>query len=186
LKQKVTTKQEQYDRWMDRFWSIVSKFKKPEQALREALEHEQFEVVYQPFIDLKTGKVEGLEALIRWNHPSKGIMLPSEFLSTAEQTGLIIPIGRWMLSHVLHQVMLWNKQGSRLTVAFNLSARQLSDPEFLQYLRSALKKYPVASSFELEITESGIMEDIGRNVILLKQLKRMNVSLALDDFGTGY
>ncbi len=158
--------------------------------LQVALERGQFELNYQPVVDMATEKVRGVEALIRWNHPTRGYVLPDRFIQLAEQTGLIVPIGRWVLTEACRQVMRWRQEHPEhapRSVAINLSVRQLHDPKLLEDVADALS----ASGLEpealvLEITESMLIEETDRGSRALDQLKAMKVKIAIDDFGTGY
>ncbi|MEL6893317.1 MAG: EAL domain-containing protein, partial [Actinomycetota bacterium] len=158
--------------------------------LQVALERGQFELNYQPVVDMSDEKVRGVEALIRWNHPTRGYVMPDRFIQLAEQTGLIVPIGRWVLTEACRQVMRWRKEHPEhapRSVAVNLSVRQLHDPKLLEDVADALS----ASGLEpealiLEITESMLIEETDRGSRALDQLKAMKVKIAIDDFGTGY
>ena len=158
--------------------------------LQVALERGQFELNYQPIVAMADEKVSGVEALIRWNHPTRGYVMPDRFIQLAEQTGQIVPIGRWVLNEACNQVMRWRKEhpdSAPRTVAVNLSVRQLHDPKLLEDVADAL----YASGLEpealtLEITESMLIEETDRGSRALDQLKAMKVKIAIDDFGTGY
>lgn len=158
--------------------------------LQVALERGQFELNYQPIVDMQDEKVRGVEALIRWNHPTRGYVMPDRFIQLAEQTGQIVPIGRWVLGEACNQVMRWRREHpdtAPRTVAVNLSVRQLHDPKLLEDVADAL----YASGLEpealtLEITESMLIEETDRGSRALDQLKAMKVKVAIDDFGTGY
>ncbi|MFK7920123.1 MAG: GNAT family N-acetyltransferase [Ilumatobacter sp.] len=158
--------------------------------LQVALERGQFDLNYQPIISMADEKVAGVEALIRWNHPTRGYVMPDRFIQLAEQTGQIVPIGRWVLNEACNQVMRWRKEHpdtAPKSVAVNLSVRQLHDPKLLEDVADAL----YASGLEpealtLEITESMLIEETDRGSRALDQLKAMKVKIAIDDFGTGY
>jgi diguanylate cyclase (GGDEF)-like protein/PAS domain S-box-containing protein len=158
-----------------------------ENDLRRAIDRGEFEVYYQPVIALTTGKITGFEALLRWNHPTRGVVLPGEFIACAEETGLIVPIGEWVLREACVQMQRWHATytpSRDMTISVNLSGKQFSHPALIsKALRdSAL----VPSSLKLEITESVIMEDPAAASKLLEQLHRQQVQSYVDDFGTGY
>jgi diguanylate cyclase (GGDEF)-like protein len=159
-----------------------------ETELHRALEREEFILHYQPRMDLRTGRISGVEALVRWQHPKHGIVSPSEFIPLAEETGLIVPIGAWVLREACRQTRLWRQEGLRgLGVAVNLSMRQLQSDGLLADVLDALDKADAdPSCLELEITETAIMKDAEAAVRLLHRLKDAGVRLSLDDFGTGY
>ncbi|MBC7804311.1 MAG: EAL domain-containing protein [Candidatus Parcubacteria bacterium] len=159
-----------------------------ESDLRRALERNEFVLHYQPKIDLATGAVGGMEALLRWRHPVRGLVAPAEFVPLAEETGLIVPIGQWVLRTACEQNRAWQAQGlSSLCVAVNLSARQFSQETLLQDVARVLSDTGLdASLLELEITESMVMRNPAHAVALLDSLKAMGVRLSIDDFGTGY
>lgn len=158
-----------------------------ENDLRRALERGEFQVYYQPVIDLRHGDITGFEALLRWNHPARGIVLPGEFIGCAEETGLIVPIGEWVLREACNQMHRWHEKypiSGRLTISVNLSGKQFSHPALIG---EALRDSALApSSLKLEITESVIMEDPLAASKLLEQLQRQEVQSYVDDFGTGY
>ena len=158
-----------------------------ENDLRRAIERGEFQVYYQPVVALTTGLIIGFEALLRWNHPLRGIVLPGEFIGCAEETGLIVPIGEWVLREACRQMQRWHEKfpiGVRLSISVNLSGKQFSHPS---HIGSALRDSALApSSLKLEITESVIMEDPQAASKLLEQLQRQEVQSYVDDFGTGY
>lgn len=158
--------------------------------LQVALERGQFELNYQPIVDMTDEKVRGVEALIRWNHPTRGYVMPDRFIQLAEQTGQIVPIGRWVLGEACNQVMRWRREHPETaprTVAVNLSVRQLHDPKLLEDVADALYASGLEpESLTLEITESMLIEETDRGSRALDQLKAMKVKVAIDDFGTGY
>ncbi|MCE9665628.1 EAL domain-containing protein [Halomonas sp. M5N1S17] len=159
-----------------------------ESSMRKALEHEEFRLFYQSKQDMLTGRVTGMEALLRWQHPDLGLIAPMQFIPLAEENGLIVPIGRWVFNTACRQNVEWQAQGfPPLSMAVNLSARQFLDDHLLQDIKSALDETGMAPELlELEITESMMMLDMPRTVRILKDLKRMGVRVAIDDFGTGY
>lgn len=157
--------------------------------LRKALEHREFELLYQPQVEAASGKLTGLEALLRWHHPREGFVSPNRFIKIAEQTGTIIPIGQWVFEEVCRQIKEWRQAGFKVPpVSLNVSAVQLkSDPEFTQRLMTALASYGLeADAIELELTESVLMETAGAHGEAIEHLRRAGVPIALDDFGTGY
>ena len=159
-----------------------------EASLRHALERDQFVVHYQPKVDLATGQVSGVEALIRWNHPDLGMVSPAAFVPLAEETGLIVPIGRWVLREACRQNMEWQNTGvGPVRMAVNLSPRQFSDESLLRDIDGALADSGMPSELlQLEVTESMVMQNVERAIAMLDAIKRRGVHLAIDDFGTGY
>jgi diguanylate cyclase (GGDEF)-like protein/PAS domain S-box-containing protein len=159
-----------------------------EVALRSALSHDEFELYYQPQVDLETGWVVGVEALIRWRHPSLGMVRPDRFINLAEETGLIVPIGAWVLRTACQQNQDWQDAGyGPLRIGVNLSARQFAEPGLVPEIASVLDETGMpATSLEIEITESLVMEDVEGAIRTMGELKRMGVKLSIDDFGTGY
>ena len=156
--------------------------------LRTALEKNQFELYYQPQVDAVSGRVIGMESLIRWFHPDKGLVSPMEFIPVAEEMGLIVPIGEWVLHQACHRASEWNAAGHKdLKVSVNVSANQFKDPGFKASIVSALLSSSLAPrNLVLEITESMLMGDIEQLADLLCEIKSLGVSFSLDDFGTGY
>ncbi|WP_297573126.1 EAL domain-containing protein [uncultured Deefgea sp.] len=159
-----------------------------ENALRFALERQQLQLWYQPQFDLKTGQLAGLECLIRWQHPQLGLISPIEFIPVAEENGLIVPIGDWVLNEACRCVRHWRQQGFAVPrIAVNLSVRQFKPDLLLNQVTKALKNSGLpADVLELEVTESLIMTRINEAVAILQQLKQLGVKVAIDDFGTGY
>ncbi|WP_121663801.1 sensor domain-containing protein [Metabacillus litoralis] len=158
-----------------------------EVGLRKALAKEHFEVFYQPQYRLATREVCGVEALLRWKHPKLGMISPADFIPLAEETGLIVPIGRWVLRKVCEQHKRWKDAGlGTVPVAVNVSVRQIQDLGFVDDVKQALKDFKLdPADLELEITES-IMQNIEFSRIVLKKLKELGVNIAIDDFGKGY
>ncbi len=155
--------------------------------LRQALEQHQLRVHYQPTADLGSRKVVGAEALVRWCHPSKGIIMPEEFIPLAEQTGLIKLLTLCVLDQALEQLKIWQDAGHNLRMSVNLSPRNLHDPEIVEHIAQRMKKWHIApQDLQLEITESAIMEDPMRAMNILTTLHAMGIMLSIDDFGTGY
>jgi diguanylate cyclase (GGDEF)-like protein len=159
-----------------------------ESSLRHALERNEFQLYYQSKRDIATGQITGMEALLRWQHPDLGIVAPMQFIPVAEETGLIVPIGRWVLHTACLQNVTWQKHGlPRLKIAVNLTARQFSDEHLLRDIAAVLKSSGMeASLLELEIHESLLIQDIEKTLRILTDLKSMGVKIAIDDFGTGY
>lgn len=156
--------------------------------LRTALERRQFELFFQPQIDARGGKVVGMESLIRWFHPEDGMVPPDKFIPVAEEMGLIVAIGDWVLHEACRQASEWIAAGhSELKVSVNVSAKQFKDAGFIASVRSALQSSGLApASLVLEITESMLMGDVDRLAAQLREIKNLGVSFSLDDFGTGY
>ena len=160
-----------------------------ETALRGALDRDELYVMYQPIVDLETGEIREVEALIRWNSPEHGQISPGRFIPVAEETGLILQIGPWVLREACRQVVYWNTQrpGDALVVSVNVSGRQLQEPALVETVAEALRDTGLdASCLKLELTESVVMEDAEQTIETLGQLKALGVQLAIDDFGTGY
>jgi diguanylate cyclase (GGDEF)-like protein/PAS domain S-box-containing protein len=159
-----------------------------EAGLRFAIERGELFLHYQPQLDLKRGRIIGLEALVRWQHPELGLVPPLKFIPVAEETGQIEALGAWVLDEALRQAALWRARGhADLRVAVNLSAHQLRGETFVGAVAQALQDHGLpADALELEITESVAMRDPARTAELLRQLRRIGVALAIDDFGTGY
>jgi diguanylate cyclase (GGDEF)-like protein/PAS domain S-box-containing protein len=158
--------------------------------LQKAIEHEQFELNYQPVVNLQTGHIYGVEALVRWAHPVRGRIAPGEFISLAEETGLIVPLGAWILRTACEQASRWNRElpdRPPITIGVNVSTRQLHDPSFPALVRDVLASAGLApESLALEITESLLPEDGGAVIEQLTELAALGVHIAVDDFGTGY
>ncbi|MFL6674918.1 MAG: EAL domain-containing protein [Massilia sp.] len=159
-----------------------------EGALRNALPRGEFLLHYQPQVDLKTGRTVGVETLIRWHHPEFGMILPAEFIALAEETGLIVPIGAWVLRTACAQNRAWQSAGvDKLRVAVNLSGIQFAQPDIVDTVAAALAESGLdPACLEIEITEGAAMHDVERTVTTLHQLKSLGVQLSVDDFGTGY
>lgn len=155
--------------------------------LRRALERCEFYLVYQPRVELASGRVSGAEALIRWQHPNQGTISPVDFIPVAESTGLIDPLGEWVLQTACQQLRAWQQSGLALTIAVNLSGYQLKQPNLYQQIHEILRKTELdPQSLELELTESMLIEDIELASRQLHGLKDMGLQIAMDDFGTGY
>ncbi|MFC0131524.1 response regulator receiver protein [Massilia eurypsychrophila] len=161
---------------------------KLEVGLRKALKNEELYLLYQPQIDVRTGDIVGVEALVRWRHPERGIISPTEFIPLAEETGLIVPIGEWVLRTACKQAMAWQRVAKRsLRMAVNLSAKQFKDENLTQIVVSALHDTGLDPRLlELELTEGTLMDDARATMATLEQLRGIGVHLSIDDFGTGY
>jgi EAL domain-containing protein (putative c-di-GMP-specific phosphodiesterase class I) len=159
-----------------------------EGQLRGALDLREFFVHYQPRKDLRTGRITGVEALLRWRNPTLGLVAPADFIPLAEETGLIVSIGQFVLCEACSQAAAWRADGlPPLQMAVNLSTRQLADPELPAQIAAILSGTGLPpGQLELEITESMVMERPERTVVLLSRIRDMGVRLAIDDFGTGY
>ena len=159
-----------------------------ENDLRTAVEDEQFVLHYQPQIELQTGRMHGCEALVRWNHPKQGLVSPLEFIPVAEETGLIAPIGDWVLRHACAQAKQWQEAGyPPFVISVNVSVVQFRNQGFIEDVRVALQEAGLEAQYlELELTESILAENLDGTRSILEQLKNLGVSLAIDDFGTGY
>jgi diguanylate cyclase (GGDEF)-like protein len=159
-----------------------------EGELRHAIDRQQLILNYQPKIDLVTGDIIGMEALVRWNHPERGIVPPTQFIPIAEECGLIVPIGRWVLWEACRQVRAWQAAGlPTIYLAVNISAVELRAPEFVAGVRTILTESGLEPRLlELELTETFLMLDARSTAEVLRELKETGVQLALDDFGTGY
>ncbi len=158
-----------------------------ETSLRHALERDEFVLYYQPQIDMPSGDIVGVEALIRWNHPELGLVPPNDFIPLLEVTGLIVPVGEWVIRTACRQVRTWLDEGHPpLTMAVNLSARQFREQNLKSNIAAILAETNIpANLLELEITESIVMENVQETVEILRQFKDMGLKVAIDDFGTG-
>ncbi len=158
-----------------------------ESAMRHALARQEFRVYYQPLVDLASGRIIGAEALIRWQHPTLGMIMPLDFLPLAEETGLIIPIGNWVLHTACVQARVWAASGHPVRMAVNLSNRQYRQDDLLGVIRNILENTGLApTSLEIELTEEIVMRNMKHSEALLENIRAMGVTLAIDDFGTGY
>ena len=156
--------------------------------LERALERGEFALVYQPIMNLETNRIAGVEALVRWNHPRRGLVGPTDFIPVAEETGLIVPLGRWVLEQACWQAKTWqNGTFERLTMSVNVSARQVQEPAFVQEVADVLAATGLAPErLTLELTESVLMQDVDAIAMTLDALKGLGIRLAIDDFGTGF
>jgi EAL domain-containing protein (putative c-di-GMP-specific phosphodiesterase class I) len=158
-----------------------------ENALRSAIGQKQLEMHYQPQIDLASGAIIGLEALMRWKHPQRGLVSPALFIPIAEESELIQELGLWALGDALQRAAQWHAAGWRVRVAVNVSARQFRRDGFVQAVANALRTHDVhPASLELELTESVLIDDREKALGILRELKGLGVQIAVDDFGTGY
>jgi diguanylate cyclase (GGDEF)-like protein len=155
--------------------------------LADALAEDRLLLLYQPAFDLQSGRVIGVEALLRWRHPTRGLLAPSEFIPAAEVTGLIVPIGRWVLNEACRQLAAWRAQGRELSMAVNISGRQLDGDELIEDVGTALQRWALdPATLTLEVTETALMRDPEAAAKRLGLLKELGVRIAIDDFGTGY
>jgi len=156
--------------------------------LERASARGEFDLVYQPIMDLRTNRISGVEALVRWNHPRRGLVGPTDFIAVAEETGLIVPLGRWIMERARRQAIAWQDGTSgRLTMRVNLSARQIQEPAFVQEVADVLAATGLAPErLTLELTESVLMQDVDTTAITLNSLRALGIRLAIDDFGTGF
>lgn len=161
-----------------------------ETDLRRGIERGEFQLYYQPIVSLQNGKITGFEALIRWQHPQRGLVSPAEFIPLAEETGLIVPIGWWVFTEACRQLRLWHLQfpeHSSLVMSINLSAKQFAQPNLIAQIKQILLETELEpSSLKLEITESVIMENTESATAMLLQLQALGIQFSIDDFGTGY
>lgn len=158
-----------------------------ESSLRKAVERNEFVLYYQPQALLESNVITGVEALIRWNHPEFGLVPPNKFISLAEETGLIIDIGAWVIKEACAQLAAWSKKGFNLTMGLNLSPLQFQDENLINTIKKALEETKInPTQLELEITESIMVEDVEKSIQTLNQIKEMGINISIDDFGTGY
>lgn len=161
-----------------------------ENDLRKALKNDEFVLYYQPIVYLKNNTIQGFEALVRWRHPDKGIVSPGEFIPLAEETGLIVPLGFWVLKEACQQMYDWVARYDHLTnwkISVNISSKQLELPNFVAQVKQVLKETKLdPHNLKLEITESSLVEDTQHTIVVIRELKALGVEFSLDDFGTGY
>lgn len=161
-----------------------------EREMRQAIEQNEFSLYYQPIVDLKNGNLSGFEALIRWQHPVRGMISPVEFIPIAEETGLILPLGRWILLESCRQMREWqqaNYAAKDLMISVNLSGKQFIQPDLVEQVSSALAETGLSPEcLKLEITESYLMENSELSISTVTRLRALGLQLSLDDFGTGY
>ncbi|MFP3393113.1 EAL domain-containing protein [Brevibacillus sp. SIMBA_040] len=157
-----------------------------ENELRKAIEQEQFQIYYQPKMDISTGTLTGMEALVRWVHPELGIISPNRFIPIAEESGMIVPLGEWILKEACKQNKMWHNQGYELKVSVNLSARQIYQKDLLEVIKATLDETQLEPEWlELEITES-IFVKMDEATVVLQQIREIGIHISIDDFGTGY
>ncbi|RDI42715.1 putative bifunctional diguanylate cyclase/phosphodiesterase [Aquicella lusitana] len=162
---------------------------KLKKELLRAIKSQEFVLYYQPQFNLTTAKFDGVEALIRWQHPERGILLPADFISVAEESGLIVRIGEWVVKTACKQNKAWQKKGLPfIRVAVNVSGKQFQQNEFVEFVMQTLQKFQLKPQYlELELTENIIIHDDDEKIIhTIHRLKKLGVQIALDDFGTGY
>ena len=161
-----------------------------ETALRDALEFGQFRLRYQPIHSLADGRVAEVEALLRWDRPGHGLLMPASFIAVAEESGLIVPIGQWVLQEASRQALAWNQDRAAkapLVVSVNLSARQFDDANLVRSIGQILEQTGLQpAALKLEITESAAIRHVDSTVLKMQELKALGVQIAIDDFGTGY
>ncbi len=161
-----------------------------ETDLRKAIERQEFQNFYQPIVSLATGRIVGFEALVRWQHPERGLVLPGDFILAAEESGMIVSIGQWVLREACRQMRAWQAQfpiTAPWIISVNLSTKQFKQPDLVQQIEDILRETGLESdSLKLEITESLIMDSVDSATAMLSQLKALGIQLSMDDFGTGY
>ncbi|RCW47735.1 MULTISPECIES: EAL domain-containing protein [unclassified Halanaerobium] len=159
-----------------------------ENKLRYAIKEEQFELYYQPQVDGRKNRIIGVEELIRWKHPESGLISPGDFIPLAEDTGMILELGDWILNESIKQLKIWNEKGyNDLKMSVNIAPQQFQEDDFIEKIKSILNDYDVNPAFlELEITERTAIRDVEYTIDVLNRLKKLGVSIAIDDFGTGY
>jgi diguanylate cyclase (GGDEF)-like protein len=176
-----------YRYYTDELTHLARKRVECETHLRRAIINNEFEVYYQPQVHIASGRIVGAEALVRWNHPERGLVSPVEFIPIAEDTGLIGEIGEWVLNDTCRQGKIWQDLGYRLTLAVNLSAHQVRYTDVVHMVDTVLKKSGYdPKRLELELTESALMQREEQTVEMLHSLRAKGIRLAIDDFGTGY
>lgn len=159
-----------------------------EQALHVAIENREFVLHYQPIVDMNNGKIVGVEALVRWQHPTRGLIFPDEFIPIAEESRLIIYMGHWIIDEAIEQMSKWKAKGYKLEkMSINIAGRQLEDQRLIQHIKNALQKNSCRPEWiEVEVIERFIMKNTKKTISILQALRAMNIDIALDDFGTGY
>ncbi|RBW70162.1 hypothetical protein DS031_08210 [Bacillus taeanensis] len=167
--------------------AAISRKLKLENELRNALENQEFQLFYQTQINISTGHISGVEALIRWSHPELGLISPGEFIPLAEETGLIVPIGEWVINTACRQLKNWHEMGfSSINMAVNVSVQQFYTKNFVETVMTALQETNLQPNYlDLEITES-VMQNLEKSSLVMNKLNELGVQLAIDDFGTGY
>jgi EAL domain-containing protein (putative c-di-GMP-specific phosphodiesterase class I) len=151
------------------------------------LQKQEFILHFQPIVSLQSGAIQGFEALVRWQHPERGLVSPASFIPIAEETGLIVPLGEWVMREACKQIVQWNKYNPPAFISVNLSAKQLGQADLLKQVKSILQETGLPASYlKLEITESSIIKDPKLALETMQQLKALGVNISLDDFGTGH
>jgi EAL domain-containing protein (putative c-di-GMP-specific phosphodiesterase class I) len=168
--------------------TVLQQRRELETDLRAAIGTDQFELVYQPTFSLSTDAITGVEALVRWQHPERGLIMPDDFIPLAEETSMIVPIGTWVLNEACRQGAAWQQSGHSINVSVNVSGRQLDgDVDFVAIVADALAESGLSPTLlTLEITETMLMRDAVSSARRLRALKDLGIRLAIDDFGTGY
>lgn len=176
---------QQYRTGLPLFYTMQPKL---QSQLREAIKKDQLILHFQPIVSLKNKKIIGCEALVRWNHPEMGLLYPGSFIGQAEESGLIVELGEWVLESVCKQVKQWEKDGKSVpSVSINISPRELLKPTLVARMDACLKKYKVsASQIKIELTETFLMKNIDLSISILEQLRGLGLKILIDDFGTGY
>jgi EAL domain-containing protein (putative c-di-GMP-specific phosphodiesterase class I) len=167
----------------------VNSRRKTENALRHGLERDEFELHYQPIVDIESGAIKGFEALVRWDRPHLGLVAPSEFIPVAEESGIIVPMGEWILGEACRQAARWQADlpSGGLTVSVNLSGRQMAQRDIAETVRVALHEAGAdPAGLVIELTETVLLDDVEQAVRTLDALRAIGVKLSMDDFGTGY
>jgi EAL domain-containing protein (putative c-di-GMP-specific phosphodiesterase class I) len=158
--------------------------------LRQALERSELLLFYQPIFEMSDGRLKGFEALVRWSHPTRGLIAPERFIPLAEESGLIVPVGRWVLEEAIHQITAWDLRHASarsLSISVNVSTVQLISPSLISDVQRTLEQSGIAPSrVVLEITEGSLAKDAERIIEVLDELRKLGVRIAIDDFGTGY
>jgi len=157
-----------------------------ELELRHAIEHEEFELFYQPKFDAASERLAGAEALLRWRHPQRGLVSPAEFIPLLEESALIVPVGHWVMAQALRTALAWRELHPGLRIAVNVSARELRHRDFIDEVRALLQPHTADQLLDIEVTESLLMDDIETSMQLLDSLRDLGCRVAIDDFGTGY
>jgi EAL domain-containing protein (putative c-di-GMP-specific phosphodiesterase class I) len=159
-----------------------------QEELRQAIISHQLVLYYQPQVDVATLEVTGLEARVRWNHPTRGMVPPCDFIPMAEESGLIIPLGLWVLNEACRQACVWQDMGlPPIRIAVNVSAKQFTDNDFARHVEEAIERVDLAPRWlELELTESVLMQNADRALATMNALRQLGVGFSIDDFGTGY
>jgi EAL domain-containing protein (putative c-di-GMP-specific phosphodiesterase class I) len=158
-----------------------------EKQLRTALKNDELRLHFQPIYKLKTGRMVACEALVRWQHPTRGVIMPGDFISQAEESGLIVPLGDWMMEASAKCAAQWKQAGYSLPVGINISPRQLLQQNLLERVKEILKQHKLpARLFDLELTETFLIKNMAVSAEILEQFKKFGCKISIDDFGTGY